>query len=341
MSGPSRRRWSPGDVRAQLPEHPPTEPEPFEAVLADVASIVVPGLTHWQHPRFFAYFPGNGSYASILGELMSAGLGVQGMSWVTSPACTEVETLMLDWMQELLGLPDRFRSTSDTGGGVIQGSASEATLAAILSARWRATGGAVNASAESLASLRAYITSQAHSSLEKGLRVAGIGTEQIRIVPHDSSFAMRPDALAELIEADLAAGLVPFFVCSSRGTTSSMAFDPTPQIGEICNRHGVWLHVDGAMSGYRCTGPGVPLGERRARRGRQLLHESAQVDGRQLRLRPVLDGRPPRPAGRPQHPARVPPVGSGTDRCSDRLPRLADPPRSSLPRPQAVVRHPM
>ena len=134
----------PGEVRSQLPEHPPTEPEPFERVMADVERVVVPGLTQWQHPGFFAYFPSNTSFPSILGELLSAGLGVQGMSWVTSPACTEVETLMLDWMQELLDLPAAFRSTSDTGGGVIQGTASEATLVAILSARWRATAGAVN-----------------------------------------------------------------------------------------------------------------------------------------------------------------------------------------------------
>src|SRR6187402_2579666 len=142
---PVASRVAPGDVRAQLPEHPPTAREPFEDVMADLDRVVVPGLTHWQHPSFFAYFPGNSSYAAILGELASAGLGVQGMSWVTSPACTEIETLMLDWMRELLDLPQRFSSTSATGGGVIQGSASEATLCAILAARWRATSGAVNA----------------------------------------------------------------------------------------------------------------------------------------------------------------------------------------------------
>src|SRR4051794_21013366 len=125
---------APGDVRAQLPPHPPTAPEPWEALMADLEQVIVPGIVHWQHPSFFAYFPSNTSYASILGELLTAGLGVQGMSWVTSPACTELETLVLDWMVELLGLPDRFRSTSATGGGVIQGSASEATLVAILSA---------------------------------------------------------------------------------------------------------------------------------------------------------------------------------------------------------------
>jgi len=244
----------PGDVRSQLPEHPPTEVESFDAVMADVERVVVPGLTQWQHPNFFAYFPSNTSFPSILGELLSAGLGVQGMSWVTSPACTEVETLMLDWMQELLDLPERFRSTSEAGGGVIQGTASEATLVAILSARWRATGGTINHNGDTTR-LVAYATSQAHSSIEKGLRIAGIGTDRTRTVAHDDSFAMRPDALAEMIAIDRAAGLVPFFVCSTHGTTSSMAFDPTPEIGEICAREGLWLHVDAAMSGIATLAP--------------------------------------------------------------------------------------
>jgi len=244
----------PGDVRAQLPAHPPTEPEPFATVMADVDRVIVPGLTQWQHPEFFAYFPANASYPSILGELLSAGLGVQGMSWVTSPACTEVETLMLDWMRELLDLPDRFDSRSVNGGGVIQGTASEATLVAILSARWRATDGAVNVDGDTT-TLVAYTTAQAHSSIEKGLRIAGVGTDRTRIVPHDDAFAMRPDALAETIAADREAGLVPFFVCSTHGTTSSMAFDPTTAIGEICRREDIWLHVDAAMSGIAALAP--------------------------------------------------------------------------------------
>ena len=244
----------PGDIRSRLPEHPPTTPEPFEAVMADVDRVVVPGLTQWQHPGFFAYFPSNNSFPSILGELLSAGLGVQGMSWVTSPACTEVETLMLDWMQELLDLPDRFRSTSTNGGGVIQGTASEASLVAILSARWRATAGAVNHDGDTTR-LIAYATSQAHSSIEKGLRIAGVGTDRIRTVPHDDGFAMRVEALDEMITADRAAGFVPFFVCSTHGTTSSMAFDPTAAIGAVCRRHDVWLHVDAAMSGIAALVP--------------------------------------------------------------------------------------
>ena len=244
----------PGEVRAMLPEHPPAEAEPFEAVLADLDRVIVPGLTHWQHPSFFAFFPGNSSYASILGELVSAGLGVQGMSWVTSPACTEVETLMMDWMVELLGLPERFRSTSPTGGGVIHGSASEATLASILAARWRISGGTVNRTGDTT-HLVAYATSQAHSSIEKGLRIAGIGTDQLRVVPHDERFAMRADAFAELVAADVAAGLTPFWVCCNHGTTSSMAFDPTPEIAATAHEHGMWVHVDAAMSGIAALAP--------------------------------------------------------------------------------------
>ncbi len=244
----------PGDVRRRLPDHPPGEPEPFDAVLADMDQIIVPGLTNWQHPSFFAYFPGNSSYSAILGELASAGLGVQGMSWVTSPACTEVEALMLDWMQELLALPPSFRNDSGMGGGVIQGSASEATLAAILAARWRISGGAVNTDGDTT-KLVAYATSQAHSSIEKGLRIAGVGSDRMRIVPHDATFAMRPTDLQRMIEEDRDAGFVPFFVCATSGTTSSNAFDPTRSIGEICRRELLWLHVDAAMSGIAALVP--------------------------------------------------------------------------------------
>ena len=245
----------PGHVRARLPEHPPASPETWEEVRRDLDEVIVPGIVNWQHPSFFAYFPSNTSYPSILGELLSAGLGVQGMSWVTSPACTELETLVLDWMVELLDLPDRFRSTSATGGGVIQGSASEATLVAILSARWRASEGAVNRDGDTTR-LVAYSTSQAHSSIEKGLRIAGVGTERMRVVAHDpATFAMDVLALQSMVGADRAAGLVPFFVCSTHGTTSSLAFDPTPAIAAVARDHGLWLHVDAAMSGIAALSP--------------------------------------------------------------------------------------
>ncbi|CAN5777127.1 pyridoxal-dependent decarboxylase [soil metagenome] len=257
LDGMERHRVSadvaPGDIRAMLPAHAPTEPESFSRVMADVNDVVLRGITHWQHPAFFAYFPANSSHSSILAELLTAGLGVNGMSWVTSPACTELETLMLDWMRELLDLPERFVSTGN-GGGVIQGSASEASLVAILSARWRATGGRVNADGDST-SLVGYCTDQAHSSIAKGLRIAGIGEQRLRIIDHDESFAMRAAALRRAIEDDVAAGLVPCFVCSTHGTTSSMAFDPTAEIADICAEHGVWLHVDAAMSGIAAFAP--------------------------------------------------------------------------------------
>ena len=244
----------PGEIRGRLPEHPPAAPESFDAVLDDVRRIILPGLTHWQHPQFFAYFPGNSSYPSILADLLTAGLGVQGMSWVTSPACTEVETLMLDWMHELLGLPAKFRSTTETGGGVIQGSASEATLSSILAARWRITKGRVNSDGDTTR-LVAYCTSQSHSSIEKGLRIAGIGTDRVRVIEHDENFAMIPERLDAQIRADLAAGLRPFWVCSTHGTTSSGAFDPTARIGAIAREHGLWLHVDAAMHGIAALAP--------------------------------------------------------------------------------------
>ena len=246
----------PGDVRARLPEHPPTAPEPFDDVLRDVVDIVIPGLTHWQHPNFFAFFPGNSSYPSILADLLTAGLGVQGMSWLSSPACTEVETLMMDWMQELLGLPDRFRSTSASGGGVIQGSASEATLSSILAARWKRTGGRVNTDGDT-SKLIAYCTSQAHSSIEKGLRIAGIGTANVRVVPHDENFAMNVDALRSMVEEDERRGLMPFWVCSTHGTTSSGAFDPTTKIAIVSREHSMWLHVDAAMHGIAALDPAL------------------------------------------------------------------------------------
>jgi aromatic-L-amino-acid decarboxylase len=243
----------PGWVRSQLPAGPPSEPEPFDAVLADVDRVILPGLTHWQHPSFFAYFPANSSYPAILGELLAAGLGVNGMLWATSPASTELETLMLDWMVELLGLPERFASRG-TGGGVIQGTASEASLCAILAARERATAGAGNRRGTT-GDLVAYATAQAHSSIEKGVRIAGIGSDNLRIVAHDATFAVRPEALAAAMADDRAAGRTPFFVCATAGTTSTLAFDPVEAIAQVCRSEGAWLHVDAAMSGIAALCP--------------------------------------------------------------------------------------
>ncbi len=243
----------PGQVRSLLPPHPPETGEPFEAMLGDVDKIIMPGITHWQSPNFFAYFPANSSGPAVLGELLSAGLGVQGMLWATSPACTELETHVLDWLVEMLGLPEKFKSSS-TGGGVIQDTASNAVLTAILAARERITGFASNEKGVS-GGLVAYTSSQAHSSVEKALKIAGIGRNGLRLVAVDEDFAMRPDALAAQVAEDRQAGLLPFFVCATVGTTSSNAMDPVAAIGQFCQAENLWLHVDAAMSGTAALCP--------------------------------------------------------------------------------------
>jgi aromatic-L-amino-acid decarboxylase len=250
---PVLSRAQPGEIRARLPAHPPRQGEDFESMLRDLDEIVLPGITHWQSPSFFAFFPGNSSPPAVLGELLSAGLGVQGMLWATSPACTEVETHLMDWLVEMLDLPERFCSRG-AGGGVIQDSASSATLCAILAARERATGGESNRQGCD-GKLVAYASSQAHSSVEKDCRVSGIGGGKLRPVEVDANFAMRPDRLARQIEADRAAGLTPFFVCATVGTTSSLAIDPVRAVGEICRKEGLWLHVDAAMAGTAALCP--------------------------------------------------------------------------------------
>ncbi len=243
----------PGEIRAALPPAAPEHGEPFEAILRDVDRLILPGITHWQSPNFFAFFPSNTSGPSILGELLSAGLGVQGMLWATSPACTELETHVLDWLLDMLGLPEKFRS-SGAGGGVIQDTASSAVLAALIAARERVTGGAANLTGCDGA-LVAYASTQTHSSLEKAMGIAGLGRANLRLIEVDESFALRPDALAAAIAQDRAAGLKPCFVCATVGTTSSNAMDPLPAIGRICREQSLWLHVDAAMAGTAALCP--------------------------------------------------------------------------------------
>ncbi|MFB3131147.1 MAG: aminotransferase class V-fold PLP-dependent enzyme, partial [Rhodothermales bacterium] len=243
----------PGQIRAGLPAKPPQHGEAFEAILRDVETVILPGVTHWQSPNFFAFFPANASGPSVLGELLSAGLGVQGMLWATSPACTELETHLLDWLVDMLGLPEGFKSTGP-GGGVIQDSASSASLCALLAARERATGFASNEHGCD-GRLVAYTSSQAHSSIEKAVKIAGLGRENLRLIPVDEHFAMRPDVLAQHIARDREAGLVPCFVCATVGTTSSQAIDPVPEIGRLCREQGLWLHVDAAMAGTAALCP--------------------------------------------------------------------------------------
>jgi aromatic-L-amino-acid decarboxylase len=233
---------TPGSTRAQLPVDPPETGEGMAAMMADVERIVLPGITHWQHPGWFAFFPSNASGPSILGELLSAGLGVQGMLWDTSPAATELEEHVLDWLVDLLGLPAHWRNDRGPGGGVIQSTASDATHTALVVARHRATEGGADP-----ADLVVYASSQAHSSIEKGARIAGF--RHIRLLAIDDAYALQPGALEEAIAADRAAGLVPCAVVSAVGATGTGAVDPVAAIAAIARAEGLWHHVDAAWAG--------------------------------------------------------------------------------------------
>jgi aromatic-L-amino-acid decarboxylase len=241
---------APGDIRRQLPETPPETGEPFSRVFADFEKIVMPGMSLWNHPGWFAYFPGNNSPPSVLAEMLTATLGAQCMSWATSPAATELEQVVMDWLRQMIGLPQGFE-------GVIQDTASTATLVALLSARERATGHA--SGLRGLAAvgerLTLYASTEAHSSVEKGAKLAGYGIECLRRIPVDGSYAMDPDALAEAIVRDRAAGYRPTCVVASVGTTSSTAVDPVAAIADVCRREDVWLHVDAAYAGTAAIVP--------------------------------------------------------------------------------------
>ncbi len=252
-SFPVLSRVEPGQIRASLPADPPAKGEPFQALLQDVEKLILPGITHWQSPNFFAFFPANASGPAILGDLLSSGFGVQGMLWATSPACTELETHVLDWLVPMLDLPRKFLSTN-SGGGAIQDTASSASLCALLAARERATNFASNQRGCD-GKLVAYTSSQAHSSIEKDVQIAGLGRDNLHLIEVDENFAMRPDALGRRIERDRSAGLTPCFVCATVGTTSSNAIDPVAQIGRLCRQHNLWLHVDAAMSGTAALCP--------------------------------------------------------------------------------------
>ncbi|MBU2550826.1 MAG: aspartate aminotransferase family protein, partial [Proteobacteria bacterium] len=235
----------PGRIKARLPRDPPEESEAMEAIFEDFKDIILPGMTHWQHPSFFGYFPANTSEPSILAEFLTAALGAQCMIWQTSPAAEELEEVVMSWLARMLGLPAGFV-------GVIQDTASTSTLCALLCARERATGFGVNqrgfpAGAEK--ALMVYASEEAHSSVEKGLKIAGYGRENLRLIPTGEDLAMLPEALEQAVVEDAAAGRTPCFVSATCGTTSATALDPLRAIGEICRRHGAWYHVDGAMAG--------------------------------------------------------------------------------------------
>jgi aromatic-L-amino-acid/L-tryptophan decarboxylase len=241
---------APGDILRQLPTAPPEQGESFQQVFRDFSEIVMPGMTLWNHPGWFAYFPGNNSPPSVLAEMLTATLGAQCMSWATSPAATELEQVTMEWLRQMLGLPSDFV-------GVIQDTASTATLVALLSARERATGhrAGLEGLAGTDARLTVYASAEAHSSVEKGVKLAGYGLKQLRHVPTDKRYAMQPEALNRMIAADLEAGLLPACVVATIGTTSSTAIDPLLPIAEICRRRGVWLHVDAAYAGTAAIVP--------------------------------------------------------------------------------------
>ena len=267
-------------------------------MLRDVDEIIVPGITHWQSPNFYAYFPANASGPSILGDLLSSGLGVQGMLWATSPACTEIETHVLDWLVDLLGLPQGFRSSA-AGGGVIQDSASSSTLTALIAARERVSAGAANRhgvgfgpAGEAGPRLTVYTSRHAHSSIEKGVKIAGLGSENLRLVDADGSHAMRADALAAALAADRAAGALPAMVLRHRGHDVVRCRGSAP-------RHRRGLPAGGRLAPRRCRAHGqrhrLPRAagpHRRAGTRGQLHLQPAQVAAHQLRLQLFLGGRP-------------------------------------------------
>lgn len=241
---PVQSRISPGEVAAALSEGAPERPEPFEAILRDIQDIILPGITHWQHPRFFGYFPTGGDLSSVLADMLSTGLGVVGLNWQASPALTEVETVTVRWLRDLLGLSARWQ-------GSIQDYASTSTLLALLSARERSThysadrGGLQSAPAP----LVIYTSTEAHSSVLKAAALAGFGRDNVRGVSVDRNFAMDVGRLSEEISADRAAGRTPCAVVCTVGTTSTTAIDPVAEIAAVARAHGLWLHVDGAMGG--------------------------------------------------------------------------------------------
>src|SRR6202162_1395894 len=218
----------PGQIRKSLPPDPPQSGEKFDAILATVNAKIMPGITHWQSPNFFAYFPANTCEPSVLGDLLSCGLGVQGMLWATSPACTELETRVLDWLAKMLARPEAFLS-SGKGGGVSQDSASSSSLCAVLAARERATGFRSNEDG-CRDELVAYTSTQAHSSIEKDVKVAGIGRRNLRLIGVDADFALQPDLLEKAIEEDKRAGKIPFMVCATTGTPPSLALAPLASV---------------------------------------------------------------------------------------------------------------
>jgi aromatic-L-amino-acid/L-tryptophan decarboxylase len=248
----------PGEVRAHLADKLPEHGEPFDALLADLEDVVLPGLVHWQHPSFYGYFPANASLASLLGDMLSGGLGIQGMLWSTAPSATELEQHLTDLLVPALGLPPSF-TTAGGGGGMITEASSSANLVALLAALHAASEGNFGGGWQERGVDRrevVYVSAHTHSSMEKAARIAGLGRSALRVVDSDPQTAsMLPEALASAITDDTTAGRRPVMVCATVGTTSTGAVDPVRAIGELCASYGVWLHVDAAWAGAATVCP--------------------------------------------------------------------------------------
>ncbi|MQY80189.1 MAG: aminotransferase class V-fold PLP-dependent enzyme [Bacteroidetes bacterium] len=240
---PVKSQVNPRQIFNQLPDNPPETGESMADIMDDFRQVILPGITHWQSPNFFAYFPANSSYPSVLAEMLTATLGTQCMIWETSPAAAELEEKMMNWLIKMLGLPDHLE-------GVIQDTASTATLAAILTAREKYSNYRINQSGfTSNFRLKVYCSSETHSSIEKAVKIAGFGRENLVKIEVDSEFKMQADQLAEKIKKDIDEGNKPVCVVATMGTTSTTAIDPLREIGEVCKKYDVWLHVDAAYAG--------------------------------------------------------------------------------------------
>jgi aromatic-L-amino-acid decarboxylase len=243
-SRPVMAQTAPGDIKAMLPASPPRQPESFDAIIGDLDRIVLPGITTWQHPRFFGYFPSNALLSSVLGDYVSTGLGVIGLAWQSSPALTEVEEVVTSWMRQMLGL-------SDAWSGVINDTASTSTLVALLCARERTSqySLALGGLQQEAKPLVVYTTAHSHSSVEKAAVLAGFGKANVRIVPHEASNAMRPESLESMVKDDILNGRRPCAIVATTGTTTSTALDPIEAIARVATTNNLWLHVDAAMAG--------------------------------------------------------------------------------------------
>nr|QLI49059.1 tyrosine/DOPA decarboxylase [Gloriosa superba] len=248
---PVRSQVEPGYLHKRLPSFPPDHPEPIEDILRDVTADIVPGITHWQSPSYFAYFPSSGSTAGFLGEMLSTGFNVVGFNWMSSPAATELETIVMDWMGGMLQLPEPFLF-SGGGGGVLQGTTCEAMLCTITAAREKAL---KTIGEDGIGRLVVYASDQTHCALEKAARIAGITNFRALPTRRSDEFALSPETLRGALSADVEAGLVPLYLCATVGTTSSTAVDPLAGLCHVAAEYGVWVHVDAAYAGSACICP--------------------------------------------------------------------------------------